>query len=323
LWSDKYKQAYGDYETYGRNFSHNLGTALLQLQLDYTPAQKEFLLVRLVQWGLDQYGYYANGGTTLPDGGHKHGRKAMVLLAGYVLGDAGILSVASGVNNFQEDQTTFYVSQADIDRTLNEGNIPYEQSDLGLSEWGIRHSTNPEQDNKDWGAPYRNVVGPSLVGHALTANMLGITPEWNNAAFFDYIDRLYLIMSPDHMPGYSNEINDFAYYMWESYRNVGPPKLTDMTNPDLTTTQPQAALDIIKADCDTLNALGVGTSIITASDLTNAANTTAGEISVQKTNQDNLNTDNSLGLTLTVPSGDFVDQFQALYDNNVAIEAVI
>jgi len=99
--------------------------------------------------------------------------------------------------------------------------------------------------------------------------------------------------------------------------------ISNMTNPDLTTTQPQAALDQIKADCDTLNDLGVGTSTITASDLTNALNTTAGEIAVQKTNQDNLNTDNSLGLTLTVPSGDFVDQFQTLYDNNVAIEAVI
>jgi len=98
---------------------------------------------------------------------------------------------------------------------------------------------------------------------------------------------------------------------------------TTMTNPDLTTTQPQAALDIIKADCDTLNALGVGTSTITASDLTNALNTTAGEIAVQKTNQDNLNVDNALGLTLTVPIGDFLDQFQTLYDNNVAIEAVI
>jgi len=105
--------------------------------------------------------------------------------------------------------------------------------------------------------------------------------------------------------------------------NVSPPTPPTMTNPDLTTTQPQASLDIIKADCDTLNALGVGTSTITASDLTNALNTTAGEIGVQKTNQDNLNVDNALGLTLTVPSGDFVDQFQTLYDNNVVIEAVI
>jgi len=107
--------------------------------------------------------------------------------------------------------------------------------------------------------------------------------------------------------------------------SVGASRYTDdaMTNPNLTTTQPQAALDTIKTDCDTLNTVGVGTSTITASDLTNPANTTAGEIAVQKTNQDNLNVDNTLGLTLTVPIGDFVDQFQTLYDNNVAIEAVI
>jgi hypothetical protein len=98
---------------------------------------------------------------------------------------------------------------------------------------------------------------------------------------------------------------------------------TAMTNPDLTTTQPQAALDQIKADCDTLNGRGNGTAVITASDLTNPAKTNVSEIAVQKTNQDNLNTDNSLGLTLTVPSGDFVDQFQDLYVNNVAIEAAL
>jgi len=129
--------------------------------------------------------------------------------------------------------------------------------------------------------------------------------------------------------GYTEDIDGTAVPLGSSY-NIGaygrlgdPTPPSNMTNPDLTTTQPQAALDIIKADCDTLNALGVGTSIITASDLTNALNTTAGEIAVQKTNQDNLNVDNALGLTLTVPSGDFVNQFQTLYDNNVAIEAVI
>jgi len=131
-------------------------------------------------------------------------------------------------------------------------------------------------------------------------------PNWHNADYGATVTT------------FSSKFGSSAYD--KGFQNGTIPA---MTNPDLTTTQPQAALDIIKADCDTLNLAGLGTSTITASDLTNALNTTAGEIAVQKTNQDNLNTDNALGLTLTVPSGDFVDQFQTLYDNNVAIEAVI
>lgn len=103
--------------------------------------------------------------------------------------------------------------------------------------------------------------------------------------------------------------------------NPGPTPPSDMTNPDLTTTQPQAALDIIKVDCDTLNGRGNGTAVITASDLTNPAKDNVSEIDVQYQNQVNIKSDNSLSTTLIVPSGDFVKQYDELYQNNVALEA--
>lgn len=83
----------------------------------------------------------------------------------------------------------------------------------------------------------------------------------------------------------------------------------------------QTALNLIKADCDTLNASGVGTSIITASNLSSQDYEAA--INTQATNQNNLNTDNSLGLTLIGVSGDFQSQFYALYQRNVQIADII
>lgn len=99
---------------------------------------------------------------------------------------------------------------------------------------------------------------------------------------------------------------------------VTPP--SNMTNPP-NTQATQAALDSIKSDCDTLNALGVGTSTITASDLSSQDYEAA--FATQKANQDNLNTDNSLGLTLTALPGTFEGNMTALYNNLVAIEAAL
>jgi len=175
-----------------------------------------------------------------------------------------------------------------------------------------------------------------------TGNILDSDPLFTNEAGDDYTTQS---SSPARdVPGFSTTPEEVTLFntlygiditvdlngqtrpqgtLWDAGVYEGEKAPPTMTNPDLTTTQPQAALDIIKADCDTLNALGVGTSIITASDLTNALNTTAGEIAVQYQNQVNIKTDNSLTAVLIVPSGDFVNQFQTLYDNNVAIEAVI
>jgi len=222
LWSAKYKMGTDNHPAYGRTIAHYVGEAMLQLQLNYSDAQKKTLLVKMVQWGIDEWGYYENGGTTKPDGGHKHGRKVCVVLAATQFNDADMLDIANDLLTFQEDQTTWEISADDVGRTVNSGNT-YLTEDIGVAEWGIRHSTNPEQDNRLWDAPYRTVVGPSLVGHALAIQMMGFKTQWNNDKFFDYIDRLYEIEKDNHQDGYSNFITDFTYEMWEAYRGLTPP----------------------------------------------------------------------------------------------------
>lgn len=95
---------------------------------------------------------------------------------------------------------------------------------------------------------------------------------------------------------------------------------TSMTNPP-DSQDTQSAMNSIKTDCDTLNALGLGTSTITATDFT-LQNLEAG-LAVQFTNQSNLNTDNSLSLTLSAQTGQLTVDVQNLYDNNVSIEAAL
>ncbi|MDO8301779.1 MAG: hypothetical protein Q7T18_00910, partial [Sedimentisphaerales bacterium] len=61
---------------YGRDMSRAIGDAALMLHLNFTDQQKEKLLVRYVQLGIDLYGIVAAGGTKNwePDGGHASGR---------------------------------------------------------------------------------------------------------------------------------------------------------------------------------------------------------------------------------------------------------
>jgi hypothetical protein len=63
-------------EEYGREISNNIGAGALMLNCNYTNAQKETLMIRFVQLGIDLYGItQASGGNVVwvPDGQHANG----------------------------------------------------------------------------------------------------------------------------------------------------------------------------------------------------------------------------------------------------------
>ncbi len=143
IWIDFLPQDYGrdihpadNMPEYGQNMSIRIGDGALMLQLNYSNAQKEALMVRYVQLGIDLYGVLTNGegGRRVWEaaGGHSGGRKWPILFAGLVLDDPNMLAIADKSGDylysgeyeagnvppdyyyFGEDDQTFYVKAADV-----------------------------------------------------------------------------------------------------------------------------------------------------------------------------------------------------------------
>ncbi len=100
---------------YGRDLSTSIGIGAMMLHLNYTNTQKETLMIRFVQLGIDLYGISQDGGSWIwhADGGIGSGRKWPILFAGIVLNNVAMKGI-TGIA-FQEDGQTFYVAAAPAD----------------------------------------------------------------------------------------------------------------------------------------------------------------------------------------------------------------
>lgn len=70
---------------YGRNFAGVVSQALCYLCSTEARSTKDVLAARMVQWGIDIAGCFADGRDWQVNGGHMQGRKALVMLAGFLL----------------------------------------------------------------------------------------------------------------------------------------------------------------------------------------------------------------------------------------------
>lgn len=215
-------------------FSRTFGQAAKILHYDYTNEQKTQLLVNFIQLGIDIYSYIESGARGWPpDGGHSSGRKWPILFAGIILDYAPMKDIGQrsgdylyadgyGPGNpppdyihFGEDGQTFYVSQADIDITNgptwnpdtdNPGYSPYTTAMVGMPEWGIRYSGEPNRSDASWGANYRLIYSgvPAWEGSMMSCLIMGAKKLWNHNVFFDYVDRYMAISRGQEDPfGYT------------------------------------------------------------------------------------------------------------------------
>ncbi len=253
-WLGRYSHPADNMPDYGREIASQIGEAGLMLNLEFTDKQKETLLVRFVQLGIDLNGIIQAGGKNSwrPAGGHTQGRKWPILFAGYMLDDQAMKNIGKKSGDyayrdgdrlpklpadyiqFNEDGQTFYVSRKDVERTnskrwkpdyrnVKKGQTaPYTASDIGLPEWGIHHTRDPYQDNKYWAAVYRITCGRSYAGFVLGAQIMGLKKAWNHNALFDYMDRYMSIQEK----GSWRQISRFAEEMWDTYRKDYPPVWT-------------------------------------------------------------------------------------------------
>jgi len=186
---------------YGREIAYKWGEIALWLNTDQPNSAKEKIMVQTIQCGLDIASFISNGGVFASDGGHKIGRKFPMLLAGLALNDLEILNLAGDENAlyFSEDQSTFFVKSTDVNREVAGGvDAQYLESDVGLADWGVKHTTDPFSDDRRWAADgdnggvyYRYVTWPAMVGSVLAIDLMGKHHAWNHPAIFAYTERFW------------------------------------------------------------------------------------------------------------------------------------
>ena len=200
----------GGYSGFGREIAISTGDAALLLNLDYTNAEKENLLIGLVQYGIDIAGIIDKGGEWYADGGHNIGRLSPLMIAAFVLDDESLkIKVKGSEQNFQEYQSTFFVAASTVSMTLgylqdcdNDTSTPnilastncdptyvYRTSDIGTPEWGIRHSSQPEKDNNWWNAAYRAINGGVHTAPTMAARVMGVRNTMAWEPLFQYAVR--------------------------------------------------------------------------------------------------------------------------------------
>jgi len=205
--------------TYGSGISNLVGKATLLLMLDETElinrfgSNKDELLVRFVQTGIDYYHVVDNGGFYRANGGLDTGRKWPILFAGLLLDNGEMKNIGFKETDlpfeiFTEDCMTFYV-----DHIYND----YLEEHIGLPERGGEHCYNVGSDKRDWYAdPYRRCcTTKSWSSFVLAAHIMGAKKLWNHPALFDYTDRYVEIMNGDS----SQFASSFTKNMWSTYRN--------------------------------------------------------------------------------------------------------
>ncbi len=130
---------------------------------------------------------------------------------------------------FQEDDQTFYVTQAEVDTTHDPRwspshpsfrvvALPYEEVNIGLPEWGILHFGKPSADNMHFvGTQYRAINLSGMAGIVLAARVFGQVDTWNHRPLFDYFDRAWDLTGRTFRMN-RNSATPFAVSMWNTYR---------------------------------------------------------------------------------------------------------
>lgn len=233
---------------YGRELAALIGRASLLLNLDLPPDEKETLLIRLVQIGIDSHAVATAPGqrsrtTYQPNGGHNQGRKWPILFAGLMLDDAEMKGVGQrsgaylyadghGPQNpppdyihFGADGQAFYIRET-APGEYNYGCGDYGPEHVGMPEYAFRYSMWHVgwvtcQGDLDWEAdPYRRCcTANSWVGMLLAAYIMDAVDLWNHPALFDYQDRYMGIETPGT---WQRAWDGFAETMWDTYRDQLP-----------------------------------------------------------------------------------------------------
>jgi len=190
-WGNRETHPTDNMPEYGRETSRAVSIVSLMLMLDFTPAEKEKLLLSFVQYGIDLWGAARAGGGWHAEGGYGNGRKWPIIFSGILLGDDKMQQPNTSIPGirFSEDDQTMYGNGWTGAKAIFAGHTgqggkgdrgPYEH--LPPAEWPGPKKTQSES--------YRRCcTSISWVGSALSAHLLNAKKVWNHDAYFDYVDR--------------------------------------------------------------------------------------------------------------------------------------
>ncbi|MEK6908933.1 MAG: fibronectin type III domain-containing protein [Nanoarchaeota archaeon] len=220
---------------YGGAFALDVSYIAILVNLNYTNAEKERLVVMLTQLGIDFYGAFNNrvnvNDSWFPNGGHGSGRLFPILFAGALLNDQGMSRIRfdnTDPGYFGDTGQTFAVTNYPVNTPpsvipecsaggVNCGYGGYTSADIGLPDWGWNHWDDPRGDNVIWtGNGYRICcTASSWVGYALAAHIMGITDLWNHDVYFPYMDRYMQIEGVTQFPDWRRWLDQ----LWVTHRS--------------------------------------------------------------------------------------------------------
>jgi hypothetical protein len=230
---------------YGREIARAAGMGSLLLCSDFAPEEKEKLLIRMVQAGIDLWSIMEAGGHPgwPAHGGHNSGRKWLISFAGLMLSDAEMAapSKTHPAVAFQEDMQTMYDAGWTGARAVYAGHTgPRGHPDH--PDWGRYEHLHPSRWPGNIGESYRRCcTSIAWVGEALAIMILGTTEEWGHPAFFDYVDRwmteddseairiIKQVRGADYSAGWARQRqtwDPFVQDMWRTYRARVPARRT-------------------------------------------------------------------------------------------------
>ena len=234
---------------YGREWCAAVGEAALMLMLkeeDLIAKQgqnKDALLIRFVQLGIDLSYIADNGGFWWGKGGLNHGRKWPIIFAGLMLDNQHMQTIGSRSKDmpywgFAEDGQTSFIDQAAVDMThsaawapdkRSKKLVPYEPADIGMAEWNVGGFApgldGPKTLNNFLHHLYRTINGMSYPGLILPALLMGQQANWKHDALFVYTDR-YVAWAMKEADWNDQEKTQhifsgaFQRAMWETYRST-------------------------------------------------------------------------------------------------------
>ncbi len=243
---------------YGLEYGRVVGLSALMLCADFTPAQKEPLLVNLVQVGIDLGGMVRAGHPGWTGwGGHGSGRKLPIVFAGLLLGDDQLANVNKSFPkvSFGEDEQTAYgecwtgakvvfAGHSGIDAATGVG-----RNQGRGNPWGPYEHLPPSQwkDGQNTSESYRRCcTSVGWVAQALALRLMHAETAWGHDAFFDYVDRwmgeddaafvktIKEATGRDHNPGWARQgqcWEPFVNEMWAKHRATLPAPIDGWKQP--------------------------------------------------------------------------------------------